>query len=65
MKICIHQVIQTNQISDTYITLIIKPVFSSENKCTNGNAIWVQSALEVVFNKRHLSPKIYTEVLDL
>ena len=49
--------------SDTYITLIIKSVFSSENKRTKQNAIWVQSVLEAIFDEQHLSPKIDTEVL--
>ena len=49
--------------SDTYMTLIIKSVFSSENERTKQNAIWVQSVLETIFDEEHLSPKIDTEVL--
>ena len=49
--------------SDTYMTLIIKSVFSSENERTQQNAIWVQSVLETIFDEEHLSPKIDTEVL--
>ena len=49
--------------SDTYMTLIIKSVFSSENERTKQNAIWVQSVLEVIFDEQHLSLKIDTEVL--
>ncbi len=49
--------------SDTYMTLIIKSVFSSENERTKQNAIWVQSVLEAIFDEQHLSPKIDTEVL--
>ena len=49
--------------SDTYMTLIIKSVFSSENERTKQNAIWVQSVLETIFDEDHLSPKIDTEVL--
>ena len=49
--------------SDTYMTLIIKLVFSSENEQIKQNAIWVQSVLEAIFDKQHLSLKINTEVL--
>src|SRR5436305_14508493 len=35
--------------SDTYIMLIIKSVFSSENERTKQNAIRVQSVLEAIF----------------
>ena len=51
--------------SDTYMTLIIKLVFSSENERTKQNAIWVQSVLEAIFDEQHLSLKIDMEVLDL
>jgi ATP-dependent exoDNAse (exonuclease V) beta subunit len=50
--------------SDIYITLIIKSVFPSENERTRENGIWVQSVLEAIFDEKHLSPKIDTEVLD-
>jgi ATP-dependent exoDNAse (exonuclease V) beta subunit len=50
--------------SDTYITLIIKSVFSSESERTKENGYWVQSVLEAIFDKKHLSPKIDSEVLD-
>ena len=49
--------------SDTYMTLIIKSDFLSENERTKQNAIWVQSVLEAIFDEQHLSPKIDTEVL--
>ena len=49
--------------SDTYITLIIKSVFSSENERTKENGIWVQSVLEVIFDVEHLSTKIDTDIL--
>ena len=41
--------------SDTYMTLIIKLVFSSENERTKQNAIWVQSVLEAIFDEQHLT----------
>ena len=48
--------------SDTYMILIIKSVFLSENERTKQNAIWVQSVLEAIFDEQHLSLKIDTEV---
>ena len=50
--------------SDTYLVLIIKSVFPSENERTNENSIWAQSVLETIFDENHLSSKIDTEVVD-
>lgn len=53
-----------DQSSDTYITLIIKYVFTSEKERTNINAVWAQSVLEAIFDENHLSTKIDTEVVE-
>ena len=50
--------------SDTYIALIIKYVFTSENERTKQNARWVQSVLETIFDEEHLSTKIDSEALE-
>ncbi|EXX73651.1 uncharacterized protein OCT59_019422 [Rhizophagus irregularis] len=50
---------------DTYISLIIKSVFASDKERTNENAIWVQSVLEVIFDKEHLLSKIDADIVDL
>ena len=46
--------------SDTYITLIIKYVFPSDKECTNENAIWAQSVLEVILTKTTFQQKSIT-----
>lgn len=51
--------------SDTYATLIIKHVFTSEKERTHTNVVWVQSVLEAIFDKNHLSTKIDNEVVNL
>ena len=50
--------------SDTYITLIIKSVFTSENERTNANVLWTQSVLEVIFDQNHISTKIDADIVE-
>lgn len=50
--------------SDTYIALIIKSVFTTENERTNANVIWTQSVLEVIFDPHHISTKIDADIVD-
>ena len=51
--------------SDTFITLIIKTVFTLETEQTNENAIWAQSVLEAIFDESHLSIKIDVNIVEL
>ena len=44
--------------SNTFITLIIKTVFTLETEQTNENAIWAQSVLEAIFDESHLQRKL-------
>ncbi|PKY40234.1 hypothetical protein RhiirA4_453559 [Rhizophagus irregularis] len=53
-----------NEDADTYLTLIIKSVFTSEKERTTSNGVWVQSVLETIFDINHLSAKIDTDVVD-
>ena len=53
-----------NENADTYLTLIIKSVFTSEKERTSSNGVWVQSVLETIFDINHLSVKIDTDVVD-
>lgn len=50
--------------ADTYLTLIIKYVFTAEKERTSSNGLWVQSILESIFDKTHLSTKIESEIID-
>ena len=50
--------------SDTYITLIIKSIFTSEKERTQKNAIWTQSVLEVIFDENYLSTKIDSDIVE-
>ena len=50
--------------SDTYITLIIKSVFTSEKEHTQANVVWTQSVLEVIFDENHLSIKIDSDIVE-
>ena len=54
----------SDQSSDTYIALIIKSVFTSENERTNANVIWTQSVLEVIFDQNHISTKIDADIVE-
>ena len=49
--------------SDTYITLIIKSVFS-QKECTTANCIWTQAVLETIFDENYLSPKIDADIIN-
>jgi hypothetical protein len=53
-----------DQSSETYVTLIIKSVFSDEKELTNENAVWTLSVLESIFDVEHLSTKIDNEVIE-
>ncbi|PKC08056.1 hypothetical protein RhiirA5_417405 [Rhizophagus irregularis] len=53
-----------NEDADTYLTLIIKSVFTSEKERTTSNGVWVQSVLETIFDINHPSAKIDTDVVD-
>lgn len=50
--------------SDTYIALIIKSVFTAEKERTKLNGVWVQSVLESIFDEKHLSTKIDSDVVE-
>ena len=50
--------------SDTYISLIIQSVFTSENDRTNENEVWAQSVIQAIFDERHLSTKIDAEIIQ-
>lgn len=50
--------------SDTYVTLIFKYAFTVEKERTNANATWTQAVLEAIFDKKHLSSKIDSDVVD-
>ena len=49
---------------ETYISLIIKSIFTTTKEQTQQNGVWVQSVLESIFDERHLSAKIDSEVVD-
>ncbi|RIA81303.1 hypothetical protein C1645_837221 [Glomus cerebriforme] len=51
--------------SNTYITLIIKSVFTAGKEHTDANAMWTQAVLESIFNENHLSTKIDSEVVKI
>jgi hypothetical protein len=50
--------------SDTYVALIIRSVFPTEKERTQENAIWTQSVLEAIFDERHISTKIDSDVVE-
>ncbi|CAG8745039.1 488_t:CDS:2, partial [Funneliformis caledonium] len=50
--------------SDTYITLIIKSIFTFEKERTQKNDIWTQSVLEVIFDENYLSTKIDSDIVE-
>ncbi|CAG8725487.1 2551_t:CDS:2, partial [Funneliformis caledonium] len=50
--------------SNTYITLIIKSIFTSEKERTQKNAIWTQSVLKVIFDENYLSTKIDSDIIE-
>ncbi|CAG8561364.1 7993_t:CDS:2, partial [Dentiscutata heterogama] len=53
-----------NPNSDTFLALIIKYTFISEDKCTYANAIWTQAVLELIFDKNYLLVKLDSDVVD-
>jgi hypothetical protein len=53
-----------NENSETYLFLIIKKVFVSEDEQTNKNAIWCQAILEIIFDESNLSSKIDNDNVD-
>ncbi|CAG8814929.1 15928_t:CDS:2, partial [Gigaspora margarita] len=44
--------------SETFLSLIIKYVFVSNDKCTQAIAVWTQAVLETIFDEDYVSPKI-------
>ncbi|CAG8602795.1 2262_t:CDS:2 [Ambispora gerdemannii] len=53
-----------NPASDTFLTLIIKAVFPTEEERTQANAIWTQAVLEVIFDEEHTSSKIEADIVE-
>jgi hypothetical protein len=49
---------------ETYLSLIVKKVFVSNEEQTKKNAIWCQAVLEIIFDKNILSPKIDADAID-
>jgi hypothetical protein len=54
-----------NPNSDTFLSLIIKYVFVSDDQRTQANAVWTQAILETIFDEDYLSPKIDADVVDV
>ncbi|KAF0458255.1 chad domain-containing protein: PROVISIONAL [Gigaspora margarita] len=54
-----------NPNSDTFLLLIIKYVFVSDEERTQANTIWTQAVLETIFDKEYFSPKIDADVVDM
>ncbi|CAG8698321.1 2250_t:CDS:1, partial [Dentiscutata heterogama] len=50
--------------SETFLSLIIKYVFVSDDECTQANAVWTQAVLETIFDEEYLSPKIDADYVD-
>ncbi|CAG8601387.1 10797_t:CDS:2 [Funneliformis mosseae] len=50
---------------NTYITLIIKFIFTAEKERMASNSIWVQSVIETIFNEKYLSTKIDSKVIEI
>jgi Fe2+ transport system protein B len=50
--------------SETYLSLIFKRVFVSEEEQTKKNAIWYQAILEIIFDESSLSSKIDNDTID-
>jgi polyhydroxyalkanoate synthesis regulator phasin len=53
-----------NEESETYLSLIIKSVLTSEKECIDSNGMWVQSVIESIFDEENLSTKIDSEVIE-
>ncbi|CAG8516418.1 5024_t:CDS:2, partial [Racocetra persica] len=51
--------------SNTFLALIIKYAFISEDECTHANAIWTQAVLELIFDENYLSVKLDSDVVDM
>ena len=49
---------------ETYLSLIVKKVFVSDEEQTKKNAKWCQAILEIIFDKSYLSPKIDVDTID-
>ncbi|RIB02166.1 hypothetical protein C2G38_2292258 [Gigaspora rosea] len=54
-----------NPNSNTFLSLIIKYVFVSDEEYTQANAIWTQAVLETIFDEEYLLPKIDADVVDV
>ena len=50
--------------SDTFLTIIIKSVFTAKKERTNKNATWAQSVLEAIFDEKHLLLKIDVDIVE-
>ncbi|CAG8816880.1 28626_t:CDS:2, partial [Racocetra persica] len=48
--------------SDTFLALIIKYAFISEDERIYANAIWTQAVLELIFDKNYLSVKLDSNI---
>jgi hypothetical protein len=57
--------IPDDQSSDSYLTMIIKSVFTDEKELTHKNAVWTQAVLETIFDERYTSSKIESEPVDM
>ncbi|CAG8731161.1 11238_t:CDS:2, partial [Dentiscutata heterogama] len=50
--------------SKTFLSLIIKYVFVSNDERTQANVVWTQAVLETVFDEKYLSPKIDADYVN-
>ncbi|CAG8553139.1 13116_t:CDS:2, partial [Racocetra persica] len=51
-----------NPNSDTFLALIIKYAFISEDEHTYANTIWTQTVLELIFNENYLLAKLDSDI---
>ncbi|CAI2197059.1 3968_t:CDS:2, partial [Funneliformis geosporum] len=50
--------------ADTYISLIIKSIFTVKKECIQLNRVWIQLVLKVIFDEKHLSSKIDSDIVE-
>ncbi|CAG8479331.1 12097_t:CDS:2, partial [Racocetra persica] len=50
--------------SDTFLALIIKNAFISEDERTHANAIWTQAVLKLIFDENYLLAKLDSDIVD-
>ncbi|CAG8674037.1 17274_t:CDS:2, partial [Racocetra persica] len=53
-----------NPNSDTFLALIIKYAFISEDEYTHANAIWIQAIHKLIFDENYLLAKLDSDVVD-